>query len=256
MTAVNRILRGDSWADALSERLKEGPDDGQSWMEQHTEVVKRDAYSSVGAIRVQDRHCFLKHYRSKGLLQAFLFRMGRGRGVASYDNAEALQAAGVAVPAPLACLLIADGVMLLSEGIASGVDLKTLWLQGQSDAQLRRLMTTAALSLATLHVAGFSHGDCKWSNFLVVGDRMLLIDLEAVQSRSTLDAGCARDLARFTVNAEDMGLSQSSFDAFLASYAKEVGKTPEAISVLIVPWLEKLRQRHLKKYGRRGHALI
>lgn len=256
MTTVNRILRGDSWADALSERLKEGSDDGQSWMEQHTEVVKRDAHSSVGAICLQDRYCFLKYYRSKSLLQALLFRTGRGRGVASFDNAVALQAADVAVPAPLACLLVADGVMLLSEGIKSAVDLKTLWLQGPSDSQLKALMTNAAHSLAALHVAGFSHGDCKWSNFLVDGERIVLIDLEAVQSRSTFDAGCARDLARFTLNAEDMGLSQTNFDVFLASYAHEVEKTPEAISRSIVPWLEKLRQRHLKKYGRRGHSLI
>ncbi|MEP4145765.1 MAG: lipopolysaccharide kinase InaA family protein [Halioglobus sp.] len=256
MIARSRILRGDSWADALSERLKEGPGDGQSWMEQHTEVVKRDDHSSVGAMRLQDQYCFLKYYRSKSLLHRLLFRIGRGRGVASYDNALTLRAAGISVPEPLACLLIADGVMLLSEGITSAADLKTLWLQGQNDSQLQQLMLNAAHSLAALHAAGFSHGDCKWSNFLVAGERMLLIDLESIQVSSTLGAGCARDLARFTLNAEDMGLSQAHFDSFLASYARAMGRKSEEVSKLILPSLAKLRQRHLQKYGSRGHLLI
>ena len=254
MSASWKALRGDRWAAALGELLTAA--DLLAWMEQHTRVVKRDRHSCVGCLQVGDRYCFLKYYRHKGLVQRLQFWLGRGRGVCSFDNARALRAAGMEVPEPLACLRVPGGMLLLTEGIEHSTDLKSLWVEGQSDVRLEQLMQHAGAALAALHNAGFSHGDCKWSNFLVAGESMYLIDLEAVSICGKTGEGCARDLARFTLNAEDMGLPQPIYDAFLESYAEAMGVLPVDVTSRLVPRLSRLRQRHLKKYGQRGHRLI
>ena len=117
-------------------------------------------------------------------------------------------------------------------------------------------MQHAGAALAALHNAGFSHGDCKWSNFLVAGERMYLIDLEAVSSCHKTGEECARDLARFTLNAEDMGLSRLLYNAFLGTYAEAMGILPGDVTSRMAARLSRLRQRHLEKYGQRGHQLV
>jgi tRNA A-37 threonylcarbamoyl transferase component Bud32 len=254
VSATWSAVRGNSWAAAVGELLE--PADLPAWMEKHTRVVKRDTHSCVGSLSVKGRHCFLKYYRCKSLLQRLQFRLGRGRAVNSFDNARALRASGLEVPEPLACLRVPDGMLLLAEGIEHGADLKSLWLEGQADARLEQLMQHAGAALAALHNAGFSHGDCKWSNFLVAGERMYLIDLEAVSICNKTGQECARDLARFTLNAEDMGLSRPLYDAFLGTYAEAMGILPGDVTSRMAPRLSRLRQRHLEKYGQRGHQLV
>ena len=60
-------------------------------------------------------------------------------------------------------------------------------------------------SLAALHGAGYSHGDCKWHNFMIVQDTCYLVDLERAR-RGAGERGRARDVGRFAVAAEEYGL--------------------------------------------------
>ncbi len=254
---MKRVLRGSGeWPSALAERLQQGPAEAFAWMKAYTKVVKSDDHSLVGLLSVAGRPAYLKFYRSKGLLQRIRFRMGLGRAVAAYDNALALREAGLLAPEPLACLLGSEGVFLLTEGIENSADLKALWVDGQSNDRLTQLMIGAGTTLAGLHAAGFSHGDCKWSNFLVSGQQIYLIDLEAVGASAPAGDGCTRDLARFTVNAEDMGLERALFQHFLGAYTSTLGASADEISDRIGPRVLSLRQRHEKKYGQRGHHLV
>lgn len=257
MSRKTRVLRGSgNWPAALDESLAQGPAEAFAWMQAHTRVVKSDVHSRVGLLSVMGQPVYLKFYRSKGLLQRIRFRLGRGRAVAAYDNAVALRNAGVLAPEPLACLLGPEGAFLLTEAIDRSSDLKALWVEGQSGERLARLMTGAGNTLAALHRAGFSHGDCKWSNFLVSGEQIYLIDLEAVAASAAAGDGCTRDLARFTVNAEDMGLERTLFLEFLGTYANALDISVGEISRRIGPRVLALRQRHEKKYGQRGHHLV
>ena len=253
---MTRILRGAEYPEALQQALAAGPADKFAWMDEHTRVLKRDAFSCVGLLQLQGRHCYLKLYRAKGLLQGLGFRLGRCRAVASFDNAARLLDAGIPVPAPLGCLLCGGDVFLLTAGIDGSRDLKSLWVQGQTDARLDELMQLAGSSLAALHAAGFCHGDCKWSNFLVADQRVYLVDLEAVGRTRGESPNCLRDLARFTVNAEDMGLAPDHYATFIDSYTAGLGQDREHVVSRLRPDLAKLRQRHLQKYGERGHRLL
>lgn len=114
-------------------------------------------------------------------------------------------------------------------------------------------MRAAASILASLHNAGFSHGDCKWSNFLWLGDEFYLVDLEAVSR-------CGKkqhvDLARFIMNAEDLAIPGELFGVFLSHYFDAVENTREQQVPKILPVLKRLRARHELQYGSRGHKLL
>ncbi len=253
---MSQILRGREWARALQAALGPGEADPATWLADNADIIKRDSYSLVGLLTLQGRACYLKYYHPKRSIQGLLLRFGRGRGIASFDNALALRRAGLEVPEPLACLRTGRGLMLLTEAIEGAADLKTLWLAGQSDARLDTLMAAAGDTLAHWHARGFTHGDCKWSNFLFAGERVLLVDLEGVGRGSPASQGARRDVARFVVNAEDMGLPEKPFRVFLRSYTAPLGINADEIPGRIRPRLEALRRRHRARYGERGRQLL
>lgn len=253
---MSQVLRGGEWAQALQAALGDGESDPAAWLTTNADVIKRDPHSLVCLLSLNGRACYLKYYRAKRAWQGLLLRVGRGRGVASFDNALALRRAGLDVAEPLACLRAGEGLLLLTEAIEGAADLKALWLAGQDDARLQSLMAAAGQALADWHGRGFTHGDCKWSNILFVGERVVLVDLEAVRRASPTGRGARRDLARFVVNAEDMGLPEPPFQAFLDSYATSLGIDADALPDAIRPRLDALRRRHRARYGERGRRLI
>ncbi len=151
-------------------------------MERHTRLLKSDTFSRVGLLELQGQCCFLKLYLAKSSLQRVGFRLGYGRGVHSFDAARRLARASLPVPSPLACLLVEEGMVLLTEGIANSRDLRSLWLEQPAAGAASQLMQAAGDTLAALHLAGFAHGDCKWSNLLWNEVQMYLVDLEAVRA--------------------------------------------------------------------------
>lgn len=247
------ILRDGPVAAALAETLA-GTAPGP-WLEQQR-VLKRDRHSLVALAPLDGRHCYLKLYQPKHPVQRLLFRCGGGRAPAAFDHALALRSAGIAVPEPLACVRAGGALVLATEGFAGASDLKQRFVDGAAEPALRALMRQAGETLSSLHRAGFAHGDGKWSNFLIVDEAMLLVDLESVQASERFGAATNRDLARFTLNAEDMGLSPELYGAFLESYTEPMGLRPGDARVRMRPVLQRLRQRHLKKYGPRGHPLV
>jgi len=251
-----RILRGNSWGERLQSELAKSSLAELDWMQQHTQLLKNDSHSRVGLITLQDRLCYLKFYNAKSTGQKILFRLGYSRGLRSFDAATELLAAGVQVPTPLACLLSPRGMMLLTEGVAGGKDLKALWQGDTEPAKRELLMSSAGHTLAVLHKAGYCHGDCKWSNFLWSTDGFYLVDLEGVKKTAAGGKTQARDLARFTVNAEDMGVEPECFELFLERYLQGGNHSRETIIRAIMPFLRQLRQRHKLKYGERGQQIL
>jgi tRNA A-37 threonylcarbamoyl transferase component Bud32 len=224
-------------------------------MEFHTQILKQDANSRVGFLPLAGETCYLKLYLGKSPWQRIGFRLGRGRGVHAFDAARELQASGIAVPAPRTCLFLPGGLLLLTEAIP-GRDLQALFRRGWDESVGRQLMASAGVSLGDLHRAGFSHGDCKWSNVLSSGERIYLVDLDAVRRVPMGSSAVLRDVARFTLNCEDLALSPDLYRVFLENYLRTTGQRQDTVECGTRPILEKLRSRHVARYGKRGHQLL
>ena len=232
-------------------------------MEHNTRLLKRDRYSTVGLLRLQGQACYLKHYIAKSAVQNLGFRFAIGRGVHSFDAAASLLLAGLRVPAPRACLRAPGGLLLLTEGVEDSRDLRALW-QGPVDEEAASgYMRNAGATLAALHLAGFAHGDCKWSNLLWAREAFYLVDLEDVRrvgkpgGRSlSPHARQLRDIARFTADAEALAVSPDQYDNFLARYCAATQCAPENLRDLIRQPLELIRQRHKRKSGISHPALL
>ena len=235
----------------------------RSWMEQHTRLLKSDTYSRVGLLRVQGQICYLKLYIAKSPLQRIGFRLGIGRGITGFDAAASMLIAGLQVPTPRACLLVPEGMLLLTEGIEDSRDLRDLWLAEPTELIASQYMQRAGEILSALHHAGFSHGDCKWSNLLWSGESFSLVDLEDVRRVGTagtevtsLHARQLQDIARFTADAEALGASTGQYESFLGGYCIGAYDLTEQLRDGIRPLVGAIRKRHQKKYGHRYEPLL
>ena len=247
---------GDSWGVALQDMLATSSKDTAAWMQQHTRLLKNDTNSLVGLLQLQQKECYLKLYRYKSTGQKLLFRLGRGRPVRSFDVACKLVQSEVPVPRPRACVLVPGGMLLLTEGIADGGNLNDLWRQQPAHDKFRQVLHGAGESVAHLHRAGYAHGDCKWSNLLWTGSQCYLVDLDGAGKASIGSAKQARDLARFTLNAEELNIGPELYELFLESYLQGVSVSRSVAMDQMMPALRMLRDRHVAKYGERGQRLL
>ena len=250
-----RVLRDAGFARRLQTELATPPEPLDDWLASHGRVLKVDANSTVALIPLDGEEHYIKLYRPKATWQRWGFRFGLGRGTAAFDAAQRLQRADIDVPTPEACVAVSGCVLLLTEALR-GVDLKALWLTEPDAAEGASLMEAAGNALGSLHRAEFAHGDCKWSNLIHCDGRLFFADLEAVKKSPPGGAGASRDLARFTLNAEDLGLPIELYRVFLDRYLAESGQPAAPTRAAVLPLLEALRARHLARYGERGHRLL
>jgi tRNA A-37 threonylcarbamoyl transferase component Bud32 len=253
------VRRGPMWGERLGAKLLKSDGNIMAWMERHTQVLKSDKHSTVGLLELEQQACYLKYYRHKSWAQRALFQLGIGRGFRSFDGALALLEKHVPVPEPLSCVLIPGGMLLLTQAMQPACDLKAEWLDGPDANRKAELMANAGLALHRLHVAGYCHGDSKWSNFLWSQGQFYLVDLEAVESVAADVLGSkkqARDIARFVLNAEDLSLTPAEFEPFMHAYLDQSKVSENALIGAIMPALNRLRRRHDKHYGARGTRLI
>jgi len=256
MATSYRVIRGEHWAQALLAKLVDADRDTSAWMDVHTHLLKRDPYSQVGLLQLAGRPCCLKLYRCKSSLQSLQFALGRGRAVNSFDGGHSLRAAGIAVPEALALLRVPGGMLLLCSAIEQAENLQMLWPRVDSCATREQILDRAAQLLAQLHSAGFAHGDCKWSNWLWAQGQLYLVDLDAVCQAAAGDRRQARDLARFTLNAEELSLQPALYNLFLEGYLSAMGLSREVLMPPMLLELQRLRQRHLQHYGEPGQRLV
>jgi tRNA A-37 threonylcarbamoyl transferase component Bud32 len=257
MTDKVRIIRGDYWAALLKDELSRSDSGTAEWMEDHTNILKSDMHSLSGLMRMDGQVCFLKLYRFKSLLHKLQFRLGMGRPLRNFTAARDLDAQGLAVPRPFACLLVPEGMLLLIEGLAGPGTLAELWRRaGTAGDESGRLMRGAGETLATLHRSGFAHGDCKWNNLFWDGHRVCLIDLDDARKSSTGSKAQSDDLARFIVNAEELSIGSDMFEQFLAAYLEGVVDTRRTVIDRMLPSLLRYRKKHLARYGPHGQRLV
>lgn len=254
-----KILRGGEWGRQLQALMSIAPADATAWMERHTRLLKSDDFSRVGLLTVQQRPCYLKLYLAKTRLQQLGFRLGYGRGLHSFDAAAALLRDDLPVPEPLACLLLPEGMALLTKALPGAVDLRQWWLATPRPGEAEQRLRGAGETLALLHCAGYAHGDFKWSNVLCRNDALALVDLERVQKvrvRHSPAPRQLRDLARFTVDSEELGASREQLQAFLAGYLGTAPCSREQLLLRLNPLLPPIRARHQRRYGLQPRPLL
>ena len=256
MSASYRVLRGQAWAHVLCSAIGPAGEDIGGWLSEHTQVLKQDEHSQVGLLQLAGELCYLKLYRPRSTLQQLRFRLGRGRAVQNFDSTAALRTAAVPVPEARACLLAPGGMLLLAQGIAQASDVHTLLQRGCPGEMQENILRQAAHALARLHQQGFAHGDCKWSNMLWAQEKFYLVDLDAVVAARVGSARQARDLARFTLNAEEQALQPSVYEKFLQEYLQLMSLSRQDLMRAMLPPLQKLRLRHQLRYGNRGQRLV
>lgn len=250
-----RVLRGQHWGEKLCALLQRPPADISGWMLQHTRLVKNDTYSLAGLLQLDGKECFLKFYRYKSSLRKMLPVLGDRRAVHSFKVSQTLVSTAVPVPEALSCLRIAEGSLLLTAGIPCAISLGQLWRQQPSSQETGLLMCESGKLIASLHRSGFVHGDCKWSNLLQSAERLYLVDLDAAAT-ATRRRPYARDIARFTLNAEEQAVASRHYEQFLSSYLEHVGESRETVVQQALPYLRTFRERHQARYGSCGSPLL
>ena len=248
-----RVVRGK--CPELVARLQQQTTPVGHWCSQHAQTVKDTAHSWVGFVELDGTSVCVKVFRAQGLAQQFSVRLGRHRALRSFTSANNLLKARLPVPLPIACLQVGADMLLVTERLSEGDDLLSLW-QSLGEHLPAVVWREAGVVIGQMHRAGFVHGDCKWSNMYRARDQHYLLDLEAVARVGVGASVQYRDVARFVLNAEDMGASQGILQAFLTAYAGEVDSSIEEVSSATLPHLKRLRQRHERKYGSRGHILL
>lgn len=257
MTDKVRIIRGDYWATLLQDELLHSTLGAGEWMEEFTNILKSDEQSLSGLMRMDGQVCFLKLYRIKSPFHRIQYRLGMGRPLRNFAAARDLDAEGLAVPRPFACLSVREGMLLLIEGLSGPGTLAEVWQSGAfSHDELVRVMRGAGETLATLHHSGFAHGDCKWNNLFWDGYRVCLIDLDEARKSRVGSAAQSQDLARFTVNAERLSIGADLFEQFLAAYLDGVVDTRRTVLDRMLPALYHYRKKHSSKYGPHGQRLV
>jgi tRNA A-37 threonylcarbamoyl transferase component Bud32 len=169
----------------------------------------------------------------------------------------------VPVPEPRACLLVPEGMVLLTQALDDAADLRALWLAMPAAMDAQRLMHKAGEALARLHTLGYAHGDCKWSNLLWCGSVYYFVDLDGVRKLRAQHlpavspaAGQLRDLARFVIDAEELGASAEQLECFLASYLAGMPWNREQIVERLQELLPPIRERHLRRYRLQPRPLL
>lgn len=250
------VVRGEGAAAAIAKRLREYPGNGVEWLQSHCSILKEDDLGVVALYQDGPLECVLKFYGYRSRAHQWAYRMGRGRAFHSYRAACALRREGIAVAQALGCLRLTDGMLLISEAIEGEGNLQEIWERGPVEKFARHVFQVAGHSMANLHRSGYAHGDCKWNNLLWDGGGIVMIDLDAVVRAPLHSQRQARDLARFTVNAEESDLGAPLFDLFLTSYLQVVGLTRQQAVDQMVPYVYAIRAKHLARYEPQGQRLV
>lgn len=189
------------------------------------EKLKQGNTATVARVPIGDRSWIVKRYNIKSLghrLRQSLKRRSRGRN--AWRNGERLHEAGIPT---------ARAVALLERHWGPVRGLTYLVMEDLGDLDLRRALATqppredqvrAVVELfRRLAALGLSHGDTKATNFLLHGDQIALIDLDAMRAHPRAHPRArlreqAADRARFLANwQDDPAVRQAFADAFRAA---------------------------------------
>lgn len=229
----------------------------EQWFDLPHRPLKQTVKIDARVLQLPAMEAFVKRYRVASRLRRWLVALTGYRARRMFRVSLRLRQAGVPVPQPFAHVRERRRDCLSSFFVCEALqarDLKTL-AKGpgleQAGGEIRVFEQVAAL-LSALHLAGFSHGDMKWANLMVDNhtQKVLLIDLDGLRRPWMLrNRRFGRDLARFMLNARELGVAADRVDGLLTAYAKTRGRSVKQLRADLAPSYKKLAKRHRKKYG-------
>lgn len=170
--------------------------------------LKNGNTATVWQTRAGEVSVVIKRYNIKNRLHGAGMLLKQSRASISWRNAHMLGLFGIPTAEPLALVmqrrrLFGRRAWYISRAL-DGVSLDT-WLDAHVDdpVALAAMTTQVGTLFAALSKAGISHGDTKATNFIVVDDRLHLIDLDAMQrhhSAKRFARARRRDVRRFLAN--------------------------------------------------------
>lgn len=184
-------------------------------------VLKHDGTTTVVVVGDGQRRWVIKRYNTKNRWHAVRRAFRTSRALNCWRAASWLAAAGIDTPRPVAVLeerrlgFIRARSYFLCE-LAAGVTLDQALQRPGTDPS--PLIDRAAVVVERLREYGIAHGDLKATNFIVSGERLLLVDLDATRRTSgrALENGLRKDLHRFMKNWDDEPDLKTAFESRLA----------------------------------------
>lgn len=171
-------------------------------------LLKHDATTTVGLIKLDDRQLVVKRYNIKGFWHAFKRAISKSRASICWHYAQQLHSADISTPKPIAMLEKRYGIFrstayYMTEYIhaphAADYFSKATTL---SDDHLKVAQKIARL-FTQLTRKKLTHGDMKATNILIADGNPVLIDLDSMQQHRAgfhFARKKQHDLARFMKN--------------------------------------------------------
>ena len=205
---------------------------------------------------------FGKEFHYKNYFHSFKPLFRRHRTQILWRNSWHLLNCGVNVPEPCGYLLKFKGLScrggyFFSKALSGCDNLGTLALNFKNinhRLEFGGLIEALAKAVASLHDSRVLHGDLKWSNIMVhqKKNKLWFIDLDSAKlcSKTPGPDRIARDVARFVLNGQEVGVDESIIERFLDAYARYRNLTRASLDKPVTSALKKLREKHKKKYRR------
>jgi len=227
------------------------------WFDQSFRALKQNAKVDARLLKTSSGPVFVKQYKVASRVRRALVALTGFRARRMFRLSLRLLDIGVRVPQPLAYVLDHRRNQLLSFFVCEALqarDLKSIACGAGLDevGGEARVFDLVGSMLAALHRAGFAHGDMKWANLMVdeMSRELILIDLDGVRRPWFFRNKCfGRDLARFILNARELGAAPENIDTLLAMYARARGRSVGQVWADLTPAYNKLARRHRDKYG-------
>lgn len=171
-------------------------------------VLKHDGTTTVIVVGDDQRRWVVKRYNTKNRWHAVRRALRTSRAENCWHAASWLRAAGIDTPRPVAVLEERRFNILRGRSyfLCEFIDGETLaHVLRRNCAGRARWVEQAAGIVRRLRDHGIVHGDLKATNFIVSGERLFLVDLDAARRGSgrAIEAGLQKDLQRFTRNWAD-----------------------------------------------------
>lgn len=192
------------------------------------QFLKRGNTATVVKIAGDKGDWVLKRYNIKSFWHGLSRCFRPSRAWISWQSAHRLELLGIDTPKPLAMRENRSGPLrreaYLVMECAVGDDLKT-WLMKWKDTQFPEWLDHQVVRLFDIFwTSSISHGDMKATNFIVVDERVQVIDLDSVRwhrSEKSFIKAFRQDLQRFMENWH--GNNWSHFEQLLSPFAKKAG---------------------------------
>jgi tRNA A-37 threonylcarbamoyl transferase component Bud32 len=195
--------------------------DPDAWIEQGI-PLKRGRSATLALVELEGRKLVIKRYNIKGAGHALSRAWRPSRAWHSWIEAHRLRFLGIATPRPLALIEHRLGPLrgrawLVSE-YCEGTNLQTHLAECAENGAPARVKEAVRTLFARLAAEHISHGDLKATNFILRGDELCVLDLDALRRHDSAAAwrkAWRKDRARFLRNWPEGSVLQHEMDAAL-----------------------------------------